>query len=242
MIEKNNQKQINSKTIVGHQPQYFPYLGIFNKIIQSDIFLFVDKTKFVSKVWHNRTIIKDKKDKIFYLTIPVTFNNGQIIKDIKLADNKWKIKHLKSIKNIYGSSLYFDELYPLIEKVILQDSNYLVDYSLLSMNLILDEISYNKENIFVQSTEKIIGNKNELIVNITKNFNSNCYLSGEGAKNYVDEKYLNDNGITHRFNNFEHPKYKQLGKIFIKNLSVIDCIFNVGFDEFKKIIYQNIKN
>lgn len=237
MIDKNNQKKINNKVIVGHQPQYFPYLGIFNKIIQSDIFLFVDETKFVSKVWHNRTIIKDKKDKIFYLTIPVTFNNGQIIKDIKLANNKWKIKHLKSIKNIYGSSPFYSELFPLIEKVILQNSNYLVDYSLLSMNLILDKISYNKKNIFVQSTEKITGNKNELIVNITKNFNSNSYLSGEGGKNYVDEKYLAQNGISHRFNNFEHPKYNQLGQVFIKNLSVIDCIFNVGFDKFKKILY-----
>jgi len=236
MIEKNNQKQINSKTIVGHQPQYFPYLGIFNKIIQSDIFLFVDTTKFVSKVWHNRTLIKDRQDKVFYLTIPVTFNNGQMIKDIKLANDKWKIKHLKSIKNIYGSSLYFNDLYPLIERVILQNSNYLVDYSLLSMSLILDKISYNSKNIFVQSSEKIEGNKNELIINITKNFNSNCYLSGDGAKNYVDEKYLKDSGITHRFNKFEHPQYNQLGKIFTKNLSVIDCIFNIGFDEFNKII------
>ena len=237
MIDKNNQKKINNKVIVGHQPQYFPYLGIFNKIIQSDIFLFVDETKFVSKVWHNRTIIKDKKDKIFYLTIPVTFNNGQIIKDIKVVNNNWKIKHLKSIKNIYGSSPFYNELFPLIEKVILQNSNYLVDYSLQSMNLILDKISYNKKNIFVQSTEKIVGNKNELIVNITKNFNSNSYLSGEGGKNYVDEKYLAKNGIRHRFNNFEHPKYNQLGQVFIKDLSVIDCIFNVGFDKFKKILY-----
>ena len=239
MIEKKN---INNKIIVGHQPQYFPYLGIFNKIIQSDIFLFVDATKFVSKTWHNRTLIKDKKDKVFYLTIPVSFNNGQIIKDIKLADDKWKTKHLKSIRNVYASSLYFNDLYPLIERVILQNSKYLVDYSLLSMSLILDKISYNKKSIFVQSSEKIIGNKNELLVNITKNFNSNSYLSGEGAKNYVDEKYLKDNGINHRFNKFEHPQYNQLGKIFIKNLSIIDCIFNIGFDKFKKTLYQNIKN
>jgi|TARA_B110000858_G_C17710735_1_gene430442 hypothetical protein len=236
MIKKNNQKKEDNKIIVGHQPQYFPYLGIFNKIIQSDIFLFVDKTKFVSKVWHNRTLIKDKKDKVFYLTIPVTFNNGQLTKDIKLADDKWKMKHLKSIRLVYGSSLYFNDLYPLIEKVILQDSNYLIDYSLLSMNLILEKITYNKKNIFIQSEEKIIGIKNELIVNITKNFNSNIYLSGEGAKNYVDEKYLKDNGISHRFNEFEHPVYNQIGRIFIKNLSVIDCIFNIGFEGLKKII------
>ena len=236
MIERKNKIEMNNKIVVGHQPQYFPYLGIFNKIIQSDFFLFVDSTKFVSKVWHNRTLIKDKNDRVFYLTIPVTFNNGQIIRDIKIANNNWKIKHLKSIKINYGSSSYFEDLFPLIEKVILQKSDYLIDYSLMSMSLILDKISYNKKNIFIQSKEKIIGNKNELIINITKYFNSNNYLSGEGAKNYIDEKYLIENGISHSFNNFTHPKYNQFGKKFIENLSVLDCIFNIGFEKFKKII------
>ena len=57
--------QIN-QIIVGHQPQYFPYIGIFSKILKSDKFLFVDSTKFVSKVWHNRTIIKDKKKNLLF--------------------------------------------------------------------------------------------------------------------------------------------------------------------------------
>ena len=56
-------KKNNNKVVVGHQPQYFPYIGIFDKILKSDYFMLVDSTKFVKKVWHNRTIIKDKKNK-----------------------------------------------------------------------------------------------------------------------------------------------------------------------------------
>ncbi len=230
---ENNQK---NKIVVGHQPQYFPYIGIFNKILKSDKFLFVDSTKFVAKVWHNRTIIKDKKDKIFYLTIPVSFKNGQIIKDVKIVENNWKVKHLKSIKNIYSSCEHFEEVFSVIENMLLQNSKFLIDYTLLSMELILNKISYNKKNIFIQSEEKIYGRKNDLIINISKHFKSNNYLSGEGAKNYVDEDYLKKNNVSHKFNKFVHPEYKQLGNKFVKNLSVIDCIFNIGFQEFKKII------
>ena len=45
------------KIVVGHQPQYFPYLGILDKITKSDIFLFVDSTKFVKKICDKKTII-----------------------------------------------------------------------------------------------------------------------------------------------------------------------------------------
>ena len=225
-----------SPIIVGHQPQYFPYIGIFSKILKSDKFLFVDSTKFVSKVWHNRTIIKDKKNKIFYLTIPVSFKNGQIIKDVQIVQNNWKIKHLKSIKNIYSSCNHFDEVFNLVEKVLSQKSKFLIDYTLLSMELILNKISYNKKNIFVQSKEEINGKKNDLIINICKHFGSNYYLSGEGAKKYIDENYLKKNNIKHSFNNFTHPKYQQDGDRFIKDLSVIDCVFNIGFKDFRKII------
>ena len=227
---------LTERVIVGHQPQYFPYIGIFNKILKSDIFLFVDSTKFVSKVWHNRTIIKDKKDKVFYLTIPVSFKNGQIIKDVKIIKNNWKIKHLKSISNIYGSSKYFGDLFPLIEEVINQKSDYLIDYTINSMEIILSKISYDKSNIYFQSKENIVGSKNDLIVNIVKHFKSNKYLSGEGAKDYVKENYLKDKNIDHSFNKFKHPIYTQNGNKFIENLSIIDCIFNIGFNDLKKII------
>ena len=227
---------LTERVIVGHQPQYFPYIGIFNKILKSDIFLFVDSTKFVSKVWYNRTIIKDKKDKVFYLSIPVSFKNGQIIKDVKIIKNNWKIKHLKSISNIYGSSKYFGDLFPLIEEVINQKSDYLIDYTINSMEIILSKISYDKSNIYFQSKENIVGSKNDLIVNIVKHFKSNKYLSGEGAKDYVKENYLKDKNIDHSFNKFKHPIYTQNGNKFIENLSIIDCIFNIGFNDLKKII------
>ena len=227
---------LTERVIVGHQPQYFPYIGIFNKILKSDIFLFVDSTKFVSKVWHNRTIIKDKKDKVFYLTIPVSFKNGQIIKDVKIIKNNWKIKHLKSISNIYGSSKYFGDLFPLIEEVINQKSDYLIDYTINSMEIILSKISYDKSNIYFQSKENIVGSKNDLIVNIVKHFKSNKYLTGEVAKDYVKENYLKDKNIDHSFNKFKHPIYTQNGNKFIENLSIIDCIFNIGFNDLKKII------
>ena len=230
------------KIVVGHQPQYFPYLGILDKITKSDIFLFVDSTKFVKKIWHNRTIIKDSKDNIFYLTIPTVNNGYQLIKDVKISDENWKKKHLKTLELNYKKLEYFDEIYPDIEKVILQKSHFLIDYTASSMKLILRNIGYDENNIYSQSDLGISGEKNNLIINIVNYFGSKKYLSGEGGKNYVDEKLLSDSGIDHKFNKFSHPTYKQLGSKFVPNLSSIDSMFNLGYDGFKKLLKKRINN
>lgn len=226
----------NNYLVVGHQPQFFPYLGIFNKILKSNIFVFVDSVKFSKKSWYNRTLLKDKKDNIFYFTIPVIVNTNQEIKDIKIADHFWKKKQLKSIELNYQSTKYFNDLFPHIENILLNKSQFLIDYSIPSMSIILEKIGFSSKKLFTQSSEKINGSKNELIVNLTKHFNAKKYLSGEGAKSYIDETFLKKNDIEHSFNKFEHPKYNQKGKIFTPNLSVIDCVFNNGFDKLKEIL------
>ena len=107
-------------------------------------------------------------------------------------------------------------MFPLIEEVINQKSDYLIDYTINSKEIILSKISYDKSNIYFQSKENIVGSKNDLIVNIVKHFKSNKYLSGEGAKDYVKENYLKDKNIDHSFNKFKHPIYTQNGNKFIE--------------------------
>ena len=61
-------------------------------------------------------------------------------------------------------------------------------------------------------------------------------MSGQGGKGYINEDKFLENNITHRFNNFEHPKYLQSGHEFITKLSIIDATFNIGIKELKALI------
>ena len=100
----------------------------------------------------------------------------------------------------------------------------------------LEKFGYLKKNIFLQSEQKgIAGNKNDFLVNLIKKFNGDKYISGQGAKNYIDEKHFLKNKIIHKFNEFEHPKYYQFGKKFVPKLSVVDAVI-VGLDNLNKII------
>ena len=228
-----------TKVVVAHQPQYLPYLGLYNKILQSNKFIFLDDVKFKNSSWHARTIVKNHEDHIVQLIIPCSKKNSssQSIKDIKISDNKWKRKHLKILETIYKNTKNFNEIFKIIFEIITVKSDYLIDYTIPSMIVFLEKLGYSRKQIFIQSEEgKIDGDKNEFLINLTKKFNGNKYLSGLGGKDYIEEKKFASNNIIHKFNDFKHPNYSQLGNKFIPKLSIIDAAFNIGTTKLKKII------
>ncbi|MDC0609050.1 WbqC family protein [Candidatus Pelagibacter ubique] len=232
MIEKKN------KIVVGHQPQYFPYLGTYNKILQSEKFMVLDNVNFKRTAWQARTIIKDRNDNVIPLIIPCKKSSATTkIKDIKVSDHRWKKKHLNIIKNVFKNTKYFDEIFEVITLILSQKSEFVSDYSIPSIKIFLEKLGYSKDMIFIQSKEEEIeGKKNDFLINLTKKLGGNEYLSGQGAKDYIDENIFYEKNISHRFNNFEHPQYLQFGKSFIYKLSIIDAAFNIGFEGLKKII------
>ena len=229
---------INKKIIVSHQPQYFPYLETYNKILQSEKFMILDDVKFKKSAWHARTIIKDRNDNIISLIIPCKKNSLAInIKDVKISDHKWKKKHLKIIENIYKNTKYFNEVFEIILFILTQKSEFVSDYTNLCMKIFLERLGYNKKKIFIQSHEKKIdGKKNIFLINLTKKLGGDTYLSGSGGKNYINEDEFKLNNLKHIFNSFNHPKYYQFGNKFIEKLSIIDAAFNLGFSELSNIL------
>ena len=71
---------------------------------------------------------------------------------------------------------------------------------------------------------------------MTKELDSDMYLSNKGSQNYVDIDMFVANGLDHRYIDYTGPKYRQCFKNFIPNLSIIDMLFNLGPDNTYSII------
>ena len=63
---------------------------------------------------------------------------------------------------------------------------------------------------------------------ICLNVGANIYIFGEQGINYADYEIFKDNGIEIRFQKYQHPVYKNAGKSFFSNMSIIDLLFNEG--------------
>jgi hypothetical protein len=218
-----------------HQPQYLPWSGYFNKILQSDIFVFLDDVQYKKNEWQNRNRIKSPNGEV-WLTVPVHYNFGQKINEIEI-DNKflWRKDHLKTMRFNYQKAKNFSDFYPYIENLLNKEYKMLVDVNIDSIKMILSYLNIDKK--IVKSSElKVEGEKTQRLVNICKVLNADIYISGSGAKDYLIVEEFEKNNIQVIFQEYHTPEYPQLFGNFIPNLSIIDMIFNVGKEETIKLL------
>lgn len=215
------------KLVCIRQPGYLPYMGFFKKIQSSDIFIYLDDTKFVEHGWDNRNKIKTDKGSM-WLTVPIKRNSMQLLKDVLIANNEsWKKKHLKSIKINYIKAPFFNDYWDDFSDIFQKDWKKLID---LNLNL----IKYFNQKLeiitkTIRSSElQINSSGTKRLVEICQHVGATTYLSGILGKEYLDEDLFNEAGIKIIYENFIHPIYKQLGNNFLPNMSIIDLLFNEG--------------
>ena len=212
-----------------HQPHYMPWLGYFNKIINSDVFVILDNVQFVKREFQNRNKIK-MKDGVKWLTVPVKTKGRyrQIIKDVEIDwEKSWNLAHLSTIGQAYRRAKYFNEFYPMLEKRLSIKYNKLCELNLAMLELYMEYLGIDKE-VVLESTLGVTGSSTDRIVEISNVLGISTYYSGVGGKNYMDMKKLRDSGIEVVFQKFIHPSYRQLWGDFVPYMSVIDLIFNEG--------------
>jgi hypothetical protein len=220
--------------VVGHQPQYFPYIGFFNKISQGEIFVYADNIQFNSKSWQQRTLIK-RDEKELMLTIPVKKKGNYIqnINEVEIIDDGWRRKHWTSIKLAYKKSPYFEFYMKDLEDFYNFKWALLSDFNIQTTNYFIDKLGIKFKKILKGSDIKITGNKTDLLIDICKKTNCDTYISGEGAKVYFDQTKFDNAGLNHIFINNKLIEYNQLGTTFLPGMAIIDILFMYGPESFK---------
>jgi len=212
-----------------HQPNYLPWLGFFHKVKNSNVFVILDAVQFDKESYTHRTRIKTPQDWM-WLTIPVGgASHNEKINEIQLPqEESWKKKHIMSLEMNYKKAPFYETYLELIEMYSTQKMN-LVDFNIDLIRYLLDCLDIHPD-IYRQSELNIDPElkKTDLLVSIVKALGGTVYLSGTGAKNYMELNKFAKAGIEVRYQNFKHPVYPQRFKEFIPNLSVVDLLFNVG--------------
>jgi len=220
--------------IAMHQIQFMPGLRFFSKIKNCDIFVFLDDVQYEKREFQNRNKIKTANG-WQYLTVPV-LTKGKFYQKINEViinnDIKWREEHLKTIKINYSKAKYFDLYYPEIENIYSKEYIYLKDISLNLINFFIKNFNIRK-NIKFSSEFNISEKSTNRIIEICKLLKADAYLSGIGAKNYLDETLFNRNNIKLIWQNFEVKEYPQIYGNFMPNLSALDLLLNCGKDSLR---------
>jgi len=228
-------------TIVITQPTFLPYSGFFAPMLLAEKIIILDDVQFDKRSWQQRNRIKNNNGE-FLLTIGVK-SKGKIHQKINEVvinhDTKDIDKIIKSIYLNYKKAPFFDKYFDIIEKTIFKNNKKLIDLNLSLIKKINEFLDISNDKLLLSSSLKNSKKKFELIREIYSKVGATRLLSTQGTKNYFPKKLPPDMNIN--FYSYEEEiKYKQQHKGFIKNLSIIDILFNCG-PESKNIIKKNLK-
>ncbi|MFH1894714.1 MAG: WbqC family protein [Patescibacteria group bacterium] len=217
------------------QPTYLPWLGYFDLMDQSDIFVFLDNVQFERQSWQQRNKIKSPKGELL-LTIPVIRKYPQEIREVQINNNlSWQTEHLKAVQYNYSKAKYFNEYADFFQKFYTEKKVKLIDFTIPIILWLKDVLGIDC-NIIKSSELDARGKKVNLLIDICRKIGADEYLSPIGSKEYIDENNLfEEEDIKLEYQQFEHPTYPQLWGEFIPHLSVIDLLFNCGSDSIKYI-------
>jgi hypothetical protein len=223
-----------------HQPNYLPWIGYFRKIAQSDVFVFLDDVLFSKGSYTNRVkVLSDGEER--WLSLPVKVKLGNRIDEIEPAKSNWRESHLSSIRNYYRKSGYFAEVWPVLEKIILNapESN-IAEINGTIVEAICYALSLECTFIFSSKLNTVdLTGDDRLISLLTQISPDAIYLSGRGADNYQDINNYSTAGLGFKYSDFQHPVYPQPVNKFVPGLSVIDLAMNVGWKRSGEIIRVN---
>lgn len=112
-----------------YQPQYFPRLHYFNRILNRDIYVILESSQYTKALTHHDD--KKRRHKSYQADTPIKLPYGPQLLTVPIKHkwflpinqtpidytHKWAAKQLRTITMAYQKAPYFNKLYPQIEEI-----------------------------------------------------------------------------------------------------------------------------
>lgn len=232
------------KIVAIHQPNFFPWLGYFDKMARSDVFVFLDHVQFpkTGGVWSNRVklLIAGAPR---WVTAPIRRDFGGVaaVNEIEWDDRQpWRVKFLKSLAINYSRAPYFQETMAVIAPLIESPISNLSRFNIHAIKSLAEHIGVGNHHTRLSSELKPQGAASDLLIDITQKVGGAAYMCGGGASGYQEDDAFDRAGIGLVYQNYSQTKYQQVGNAeFAGGLSIIDALMNIGQSSVSKMLRKD---
>jgi hypothetical protein len=216
-----------------HQPNFFPWLGYFDKIRRADVFVFLDQVDYPRSgssgmgSWCNRVRIAVQGEP-HWITCPLQrMPLGSPITAASIEDRQpWRKKLLKTLEANYRKAPRYAETVDFLACLITADEVNLATFNIAAIKAITHHLGLSTR-FLRQSELQHSGSGTELLISLVKQTGGNAYLAGGGAAGYQEDAMFGEHGVRLVAQNFQPMPYCD-PKHFIPGLSIIDYLMHDG--------------
>jgi hypothetical protein len=213
------------------QPYFFPYIGYFQLINAVDKFVIYDDIQYTKKGWINRNrILQNNRDA--YISLPLKKASDYLdVRERYLSDTwpKEQKKLLNKISNCYGKAPYYLEIYPVLERIINNDTGSLFDYLYNSIKELMVYLDITTELIISSSLniDPVLKSQDK-VISICKNLKATLYINPIGGTQLYSKSSFSKDKIDLQFLKSNDIVYSQFENDFVPWLSIIDILMFQG--------------
>jgi hypothetical protein len=225
--------------VVVLQPSFLPWQGHLDQYAWCDHFVIYDDVQYDKHGWRNRNRILNAQG-VAWISVPVRVKGAPLVNQVEVDyAQPWRRKHLETLRQAYSKAPFFDWLYPDLVQYYANDWPLLVDWDVEGLKWLTQKLGMPWKGI-LSSGMGVPGRKTERLVGICRLLRATQYLTGDAAREYLDESQFEAIGVKVLWHGYPHPTYRQRGEAFVSHLSIVDLMFWCGPNSLE-ILWQTGK-
>ena len=209
------------------QPYFLPYLGYWQLMNAVDTYIVYDDVNYIKGGRINRnTILINREAKNINLILsgatPTKHINEILVNDSLVQ----KRKILSKIQMAYSKAPNYESVYPILEKIFLQQENNLAKYLYNSFKIVGEYLNIQTKILLSSELKKDSSLKGrDKVISICKLLGADEYYNSVGGMELYDKEEFAANGIKLSFLKMNDDiVYKQFNNEFVPYLSIIDVM------------------
>ena len=216
-----------------HQPNFFPWLGYFDKIRRAETFIFLDAVDYPRSgsggmgSWINRVRLAIQGD-ARWVTCPLKrLARGESILAAEIDDGQlWRKRIVRTLEANYGRATQFEGSMEFLMPLLESPETNLAAFNISAIRAIAERLGVTAR--FVRQSEvDSEGQATERLISLVKAVGGRAYLAGGGASGYQDDELFSGAGIEVVYQHFVPESYGPPER-YIPGLSVIDYLMHDG--------------
>lgn len=227
--------------VVISQPMYFPWLGQLNQAYLADAFVFYSDVQFARGFINRVQLLIDGFQE--FITVPTIGSKRSLINElIPDVSQRWKEKHLSKLNYSFKGADFSESATGLFVDVVHSDYGDLAALSSASVKRMCKKVFPDSCPKFYDSSQFPRTSKSsQSLVDICKALGATHYLTGLGAKNYIDEQLFERESIELEFMDYNIGNYVQhSGAFCTPYVSSLDAIARIGPEETRKMLSSTV--
>ena len=214
-----------------HQPNFFPWLGYFDKLAKADVFVFLDRVSYPKSgssmsSWCNRVKI-NVGGTATWTSCPVIREHGiQIIDTVRIDDRRpWRNDLRLVLEASYRGAVNFQSAFAVVDALLSFETDSLADFNIHAIRTLMPLLGCEAKCVRQSALPPADQTATARLVALTRLVGADGYLCGGGSAGYLEEAAFADAGLTLRYQDTGVAPYGDPAQ-FIPGLSVIDWLMH----------------